>query len=82
MPITTAANQLAPASTAMAAPEAVKILREGFSKVMQDKDFLADAEKAKIDVNPLDGAKVQDVVTKVYASTPAVVTRAKELIKD
>ncbi|HET7680365.1 MAG TPA: tripartite tricarboxylate transporter substrate-binding protein [Xanthobacteraceae bacterium] len=62
--------------------EAVKILREAFSKVMQDKDFLADAEKAKIDINPLDGAKVQDVVTKVYASPPAVVARAKELIKE
>ena len=45
-------------------------------------DLLADAEKAKIDINALDGAKVQDVVTKVYASPPAVVARAKELIKD
>jgi len=62
--------------------EAVKILREAFTATMKDKDFLADAEKAKIDVNPLDGAQVQDVVTKVYASTPAVVARAKELIKD
>jgi tripartite-type tricarboxylate transporter receptor subunit TctC len=62
--------------------DAVKILREGFSKVMQDKDFLADAEKSKIDINPLDGAKVQEVVEKVYASPPAVVARAKELIKE
>ncbi len=65
-----------------AAPEAVKILREGLSKVMQDKDFLADAEKSKIDVNPLDGAKVQEVVEKAYASPPAVVARAKELIRE
>jgi len=70
---------IAPPGTA---PEAVKILREGFSKVMQDKDFLADAEKAKIDINPLDGAKVQEVVEKVYASPPAVVARAKELIRE
>ena len=64
------------------APEVVKILRDGFADVLKDKDFLADAEKVKIDVNPLDGAKVQDVVTKVYASPPAVVARAKELIKE
>jgi len=63
-------------------PEAVKILREAFAAAMKDKDLLADAEKAKIDINALDGAKVQDVVTKVYASPPAVVARAKELIKD
>jgi tripartite-type tricarboxylate transporter receptor subunit TctC len=62
--------------------EAVKILRDGFSATMKDKDFLADAEKLKIDVNALDGAKVQDVVTKVYASPPEVVARAKELIKE
>jgi hypothetical protein len=63
-------------------PEAVKILREAFAAAMKDKDLLADAEKAKIDINALDGVKVQDVVTKVYASPPAVVARAKELIKD
>ena len=62
--------------------EAVKILRDAFSAAMKDKELLADAEKAKIDINALDGAKVQDVVTKVYASPPAVVARAKELIKD
>jgi tripartite-type tricarboxylate transporter receptor subunit TctC len=62
--------------------EAVKILREAFSAAMKDKDLLADAQRAKIDINALDGAKVQDVVTKVYASPPAVVARAKELIKD
>jgi tripartite-type tricarboxylate transporter receptor subunit TctC len=62
--------------------EAVKILREAFSAAMKDKDLLADAQRAKIDINALDGAKVQDVVEKVYASPPAVVARAKELIKD
>jgi tripartite-type tricarboxylate transporter receptor subunit TctC len=62
--------------------EAVKILRDAFAAAMKDKDLLADAEKVKIDINALDGAKVQDVVTKVYASPPAVVARAKELIKE
>ncbi len=70
---------IAPPGTA---PDAVKILRESFSKVLADKDFLADAEKAKIDINPLDGAKVQEVVEKAYASPPAVVARAKELIRE
>ena len=64
------------------APEAVKILRDAFDAVLKDKEFLAEAEKAKIDVNPLDGAKVQEVVEKVYASPPAVVARAKELIRE
>jgi tripartite-type tricarboxylate transporter receptor subunit TctC len=62
--------------------EQVKILREAFAATLKDQEFLADAAKAKIDINPLDGAKVQDVVDKVYASPAAVVARAKELIRE
>ena len=35
---------------------------------MNDKQFLADAEKARLDVSPLSGAKVQDLVQKLYAT--------------
>ena len=62
--------------------ETVKILRDAFIATMQDKDFLTEADRLQLSVSALDGAKVQDVVTKVYASPPAVVARAKELIKD
>jgi tripartite-type tricarboxylate transporter receptor subunit TctC len=62
--------------------ERVKILRDAFVATMQDKDFLAEAEKAQLAVSPLDGQKVQDVVSRIYASPPAVVTRAKELIRE
>ena len=37
--------------------------------------------KAKLAVNALDGAKVQEVVSTIHASPPAVVERAK-LISD
>ncbi|MEX0841131.1 MAG: tripartite tricarboxylate transporter substrate-binding protein [Xanthobacteraceae bacterium] len=60
----------------------VKILRDGFEATLKDKELLADAERAKIDINLLPGAKVQEVVAKVYASPPAVVARAKELIAE
>jgi tripartite-type tricarboxylate transporter receptor subunit TctC len=62
--------------------ERVKILRDAFVATMQDKDFLAEAEKAQLAVSPLDGAKVQDVVSRIYASPPEVVKRAKELIRE
>jgi hypothetical protein len=63
-------------------PEAVKILRDAFAAVLKDKDFLADAQRAKIEINPLPGEKVQEVVSRIYASPPAVVARAKELVKE
>ena len=57
--------------------QTVKLLREAFSAVLKDKEFLAEAEKAQIPVHPLDGDKVQDVVSRIYAWPPAVVQRAK-----
>jgi len=62
--------------------EAVKLLRDGFMATMADKEFLDEAQRAKLAVNPLDGGKVQEVVSRIYASPPAVVARAKELIRD
>jgi tripartite-type tricarboxylate transporter receptor subunit TctC len=38
-------------------------LQDAFVKTMQDKEFLADAEKAKLDVAPLTGAQVKRLVT-------------------
>jgi tripartite-type tricarboxylate transporter receptor subunit TctC len=63
-------------------PEQVKTLRDAFDAVMQDKEFLEDAKKARIDVTPSPGTKVQEVVTKLYATPPATIERAKDLIKD
>jgi tripartite-type tricarboxylate transporter receptor subunit TctC len=62
--------------------ETVKILRDAFAATMADKEFLAEAEKAKLAIAPLDGARVQEVVERIYASPQPVVERAKELIRD
>jgi hypothetical protein len=69
---------IAPPGTA---PEQVKTLRDAFAATMQDKQFLDDAEKARIDVTPSSGDKVQDVVQKLYASPKNIVERAKEAIQ-
>ena len=57
-----------------------KTLRTAFDEVFADKEFLADAEKVKIDINPSTGDKVQQVVEQLYKAPPNVVARAKELI--
>ena len=48
---------------------------------MHDPAFLADAEKTRIDVAPLPGAKVQDTVARLYATPSAIVARARRIIK-
>jgi tripartite-type tricarboxylate transporter receptor subunit TctC len=63
------------------AAEPVKILRTAFATTLSDKDFLADAERTRIDVAPSAGERVQQLVAQLYAMPKATVDRAKELIK-
>jgi tripartite-type tricarboxylate transporter receptor subunit TctC len=61
--------------------EQVGILRKAFDETVQDPQFLADAEKMKISITPLPGAKVQELIEKLYATPKEYVERAKTVIK-
>jgi len=54
-----------------------KILRTAFDATMKDKAFLDDAAKARIIIEPTSGQKVQDLVTKLYATPTRIVDKAK-----
>jgi len=62
------------------AREPIETLRAGFDATMADPLFLDDAEKARIDISPLPGAKVQELVAKLYATPKDVVVRARRAI--
>jgi tripartite-type tricarboxylate transporter receptor subunit TctC len=59
----------------------VEALRKAFMDTMKDKDFLAEAEKAQLEITPVDGAALQKLVAEVYQTPPAVVRKAAELLK-
>lgn len=40
----------------------------------------AEAKKAKLDLDPLSGEEVQDLVAKVYATPPNVLKRARQAL--
>jgi len=61
-------------------PEALKILRDAFDATMKDPQFLAETEKLRIDVAPLSGAKVQEVVQKLYQSPKDIIEKARDAI--
>jgi hypothetical protein len=48
---------------------------------MKDAAFLADAEKTRISITPLSGARVQELIAKLYATPKEFVQRAKAVIK-
>jgi len=55
-------------------------LRQAFLDTMTDKDFLADAEKAQLEITPVDGATIQKLVAEVYQTPPEVAKKAAELL--
>jgi hypothetical protein len=59
----------------------VEILRKAFMDTMKDPEFLADAEKAKLDINPLDGASLEKAVHEVFNVDPTLVPKLKEILK-
>jgi tripartite-type tricarboxylate transporter receptor subunit TctC len=52
----------------------VEALRKAFSDTMNDKDFLADAEKSQFEITPVSGDRVQDLVSEIY-KTPTEIAR-------
>jgi tripartite-type tricarboxylate transporter receptor subunit TctC len=56
-------------------------LRKAFMDTMHDKEFLADAEKSKLEINPVDGDELDKLVKEIYATPPAVAQRAAAILK-
>src|SRR3989304_166087 len=59
----------------------VQILSRAFMDTMQDPWFLADAAKAKLDINPLDGAELERNVREAFNLDAALLPRAEEILK-
>lgn len=59
----------------------VMTLRKAFMDVMKDPEFLADANKAKLDISPLDGAELERNVKEMFNLDPTLVPKAKEILK-
>ena len=60
--------------------EQLATLRTAFDATMRDKQYLDDAEKIRLDISPLPGAKVQELVQSLYAMPKDVVARARQAI--
>ena len=60
--------------------ERLKLLRDAFTATMKDAAFIADAEKAKLDISPQTGEEVQAFVETLYASPPDVIARARKVL--
>lgn len=61
--------------------EQVDILRTAFDATVKDKQFLADADKALLEISPSPGVKVQELVRSFYATPKDIIEKARVAIR-
>ena len=59
----------------------VQLLRAAFMDTMKDPEFLADAKKSKMDIDPVPGEEVEKTVARFFKLDAKLVTRLKEILK-
>jgi tripartite-type tricarboxylate transporter receptor subunit TctC len=57
-----------------------RALRDAFAATMKDPEFLADAKKIHIDVNPIAGAAVEKLINDVYSTPEAILTKVRSIV--
>ena len=60
--------------------ERVQILRKAFQETLNDKALLAEAEKAKLTLDPVAGEDLQKLVTDLFTLDPAFVEKLKAVL--
>jgi len=60
--------------------ERVQVLRNAFSATLNDPAFLADAEKANLDISPLSGEELEKNVVSLLRVSPSLLLKLKEVI--
>jgi tripartite-type tricarboxylate transporter receptor subunit TctC len=62
-------------------PERLAMLRSAFDATMKDPEFIADANRSKLDLEPEDGAHLAALINKIYATPKPIIERVANLIK-
>jgi hypothetical protein len=63
------------------APDRMKMLRDAFDATMTDPDFIAEAKKSKLELDPENGAHLAALIAKIYATPRPIIDRITALIK-
>jgi tripartite-type tricarboxylate transporter receptor subunit TctC len=59
----------------------VEMLRRAFRETMKDKDFVAEAVKSKLDVDPVTGEEVEKIVAGLFKVDAATIAKMSEVLK-
>jgi tripartite-type tricarboxylate transporter receptor subunit TctC len=56
-------------------------LRKAFMDTMRDHEFLADAERAKLEIRPVTGEQIEELVGRLYATPAPLIQKTAEMLK-
>ncbi len=62
-------------------PDRAAALRQAFDETMRDKEFLADAEQNKVEINPVSGKDLEALIKDIYRTPPDVTKRAAAMMQ-
>ena len=58
----------------------VALLRRAFDDTLKDPAFLADADKMRLEIDPLTGEQVQDIVNRVLGTPKPVINQIQSVL--
>jgi tripartite-type tricarboxylate transporter receptor subunit TctC len=59
----------------------VQLLRNAFDAMMKDSDFLADAKKSRIDLEPIGGEEVQKMIAGMFNLPPGLIAKLRDALQ-
>jgi tripartite-type tricarboxylate transporter receptor subunit TctC len=62
-------------------PDRAAALRKAFADTMKDPEFVAEAAKRKMDLDPMTGEEVQKIVLKTVRTSPEMIAKFKKAIE-
>ena len=63
------------------APDRVKAIRDGFDKTMQDEQFLAEAKRLALDIDPFRGEDIHKLIDDIQSAPQELVDRVAKLMQ-
>jgi tripartite-type tricarboxylate transporter receptor subunit TctC len=57
--------------------ERVQAVRAAYDQAMRDPGLIATAEKQDLELDPVRGGEIQEIVTRLYKMPPTVIERAR-----
>ena len=59
----------------------VQTLRKGLIDTLRDPEFVADAKKSKLEIDPIGGEDVEREIKGLFNMEPALIDKLKDILK-